>query len=72
MGSVADLVEELEEKYDEVKEDLKGAELQIGDLELQLEDANKSIAEQSAFILWVTGYYTEAEQQYQALCKVRG
>jgi peptidoglycan hydrolase CwlO-like protein len=72
MGSVADLVEELEEKYDEVREELKVIELRVDDLELQLEDANKSIAEQSAFILWVTEYYAEAEQQYQALCKVRG
>lgn len=72
MGSVADLVEELEEKYDEVREELKVIELRVDDLEVQLEDANKSIAEQSAFILWVTGYYTDAEQQYQALLKVRG
>jgi peptidoglycan hydrolase CwlO-like protein len=72
MGSIADLVEELEEKYDEVKEELKVAELAVDDLEAQLEDANQSIKEQSAFILWVTRYYTDAEQQYQALCKVRG
>jgi len=72
MGSIADLVEELEEKYDEVREELKVAELAVDDLEAQLEDANKSIKEQSAFILWVTAYYTDAEQQYQALCKVRG
>lgn len=72
MGSLADLVEELEEKFDEVKEELKVAELAVDDLEAQLEDANQSIKEQSAFILWVTRYYTDAEQQYQALCKVRG
>jgi hypothetical protein len=72
MGSIADLVEELEEKYGEVREELKVAELAVDDLEAQLEDANKSIKEQSAFILWVTRYYTDAEQQYQALCKVRG
>jgi peptidoglycan hydrolase CwlO-like protein len=72
MASIADLVEELEEKYDEVREELKVIELRVDDLEVQLEDANKSIAEQSAFILWVTGYYTDAEQQYQALRKVHG
>ena len=72
MGGLADSVEELEEKYEEVREDLRGAELHIDDLEVQLEAANKSIAEQSAFILWVTGYYTDAEQQYQALRKVHG
>ena len=72
MGNIADSVEQLEEAYDEVKEELRAAELAVSDLEVQLEDANKSIAEQSAFILWVTGYYTDAEQQYQALCKVRG
>jgi peptidoglycan hydrolase CwlO-like protein len=72
MGNIADLVEELEEKYDEVREELKVIELRVDDLEAQLEDANKSIAAQSAFILWVTGYYTDAEQQYQALRKVHG
>jgi phage-related tail protein len=72
MGNIADSVEQLEEAYDEVKEELRAAELAVSDLEVQLEDANKSIAAQSAFILWVTGYYTDAEQQYQALCKVRG
>jgi phage-related tail protein len=72
MGNIADSVEQLEEAYDEAKEELRAAELQIDDLEVQLEAANKSIAAQSAFILWVTGYYTDAEQQYQALCKVRG
>jgi phage-related tail protein len=72
MGNIADSVEQLEEAYDEAKEELRAAELAVSDLEVQLEDANKSIAAQSAFILWVTGYYTDAEQQYQALCKVRG
>jgi t-SNARE complex subunit (syntaxin) len=72
MGRIADLVEEVEDGLSEAIQEIKGLESTVADLEDALQDANQLIKEQSEFISWVESYYTEAEQQYQALCTVRG
>lgn len=72
MGRIADLVEEVEDGLSEAIQEIKGLESTVADLEDALQDANQLIKEQSEFISWVESYYTNAEAEYQALCKVRG
>jgi len=72
MGKLAEAVEELEMELSQCLIDLHDTQLELRNLEEELEVAHDTIKEQAAFISWVESYYTEAEQQYQALCKVRG
>ena len=70
--SLADKVAELEERFDEVCEDLKMADIKVDELEGQLENLTEEHEALKKYVAYIESVYPEMDDAYAVANRLEG